>query len=306
VQTTDNIFLVRPSNFMFNTETAASNAFQNKINESQEMINQKVWDEFDAFAEKLRSHGVHVTVFDDTSSPLKPDAIFPNNWISLHPDGTVILYPMHAPNRRHERRQDIIDSLKNNFKINKIIDLSKYEAENRFLEGTGSIVFDHDNKLAYACLSPRTDKDILAEVCEILNYKAVPFYSHNQAVKEIYHTNVMMCIAEKFAVICMDSISDPIEREFISKSLTKTNHEIIDISFEQMNHFAGNMLAIKTKDNQSILALSQSSFDSLTLEQKNAIEKYSELVPLSIKTIETIGGGSARCVIAEVFSELKA
>lgn len=303
MQTTNNIFLVRPSNFGFNAETAVSNAFQNEINESQESIKQKVREEFDAFAAKLRSHGVHVTVFDDTISPVKPDAIFPNNWVSLHQDGTVILYPMCAPNRRYERRKDIIDSLKTNFKISQIIDLSKYEAENRFLEGTGSVVFDHVNRLAYACLSPRTDKDILAEVCEILNYKAVPFHSHDPAGKEIYHTNVMMCIAEKFAVICMDSISDQQEREFVSDSLTKTGHEIIDISFEQMNQFAGNMLAIKTTENHTILALSESSFESLTREQKNKIEKYSELVPLSIKTIETIGGGSARCVIAEVFSE---
>lgn len=305
MQTTNNIFVVKPSNFVFNAETAGSNAFQNKLNENQETINQQVWSEFDGFVMKLKAKGINVTVFEDTHSPQKPDSVFPNNWISLHPYGTMILYPMFAPNRRLERRRDLIDSLKTNFKITKIVDLSKYEAENRFLEGTGSIVFDHDNKLAYACLSPRTDKGILEEVCAILNYKPVAFYSHDQAGKEIYHTNVMMCIAEKFAVICLDSITDEHEKLAVSESLTKTGHEIIDISFEQMNHFAGNMLALKTNANKSILALSQSSFDILTSEQIATIEKYSELLPLAVHTIETIGGGSARCMIAEVFSEVK-
>ena len=223
----------------------------------------------------------------------------------MHPDGTMILYPMFAPNRRLERRQDLIDSLKTNFKITEVIDLSKYEAENRFLEGTGSIVFDHDNKLAYACLSPRTDSEILDEVCALLNYKPVSFYSHDQAGKEIYHTNVMMCIAEKFAVICLASITDQHERATVSESLLKTGHEIIDISFEQMSKFAGNMLALNTNGNKSILALSQSSLDSLTDDQIATIEKYSELLPLAVHTIEIIGGGSARCMIAEIFSEAK-
>lgn len=305
MQTTNNIFVVKPSNFVFNAETADSNAFQNKLNENQETINQQVWSEFDGFVMKLKAKGINVTVFEDTLSPQKPDSVFPNNWISLHPDGTMILYPMFAPNRRLERRRDLIDSLKTNFKITKIVDLSKYEAENRFLEGTGSIVFDHDNKLAYACLSPRTDKGILEEVCAILNYKPVAFYSHDQAGKEIYHTNVMMCIAEKFAVICLASITDEHERTAVSESLLQSGHEIIDISFEQMNHFAGNMLALNTNGNKSILALSKSSLDSLRDDQIATIEKYSELLPLPVHTIETIGGGSARCMIAEIFSEAK-
>lgn len=305
MQTTNNIFLVRPSNFIFNSETAGSNAFQNKLDENQETINQKVWDEFDEFAAKLKAKGVHVTVFEDTLLPQKPDAIFPNNWISIHPDGTLILYPMFAPNRRLERRQDLIDSLKTNFKITKVIDISKYEAENRFLEGTGSIVFDHDNKLAYACLSARTDSGILDEVCAILNYKPVSFYSHDQAGKEIYHTNVMMCIAEKFAVICLASITNEQVRTAVSESLLQTGHEIIDISFEQMNQFAGNMLGLKTNENKSILAMSQSSFNCLTSVQKAVLKNYSELLPLAVHTIETIGGGSARCMIAEIFSEEK-
>jgi len=301
MQSTKNILLIRPSNFDFNSETEESNAFQIKVNESEEVIKQKAFAEFEVFASTLKSKGINVFVFDDTVLPAKPDAIFPNNWVTFHSDGTVILYPMFALNRRHERRQDIIESLKKNFKVSNVVDLSKYEKENKFLEGTGSIVFDHDSKIAYACLSPRTDKELFIRVCDYLHYKPVYFHSHDKAGKEIYHTNVMMCIGEKFAVICLDTITDKQERENVSHSLADTGHQLIEITFEQMNHFAGNMLAIQTNDDKNILALSQSSFDSLTTNQRQEIEKFCELVPLSIKTIETIGGGSARCMIAEVF-----
>ena len=301
MQSTTNILLIKPSSFVFNVETAASNAFQIELHESEEEIREKKLREFEAFVTTLKSKGVNVFVFNDTIIPAKPDAIFPNNWVTFHADETVILYPMFAPNRRLERRLDIIDSLKENFKVTKILDLSKYEKEHRYLEGTGSIIFDHTNKIAYACLSPRTDKELFVEVCNYLNYKPVYFYAHDKGGKEIYHTNVMMCIGEKFSVICLDSINDNDERDLVCSSLTETGHEIIDITFEQMNNFAGNMLEIKTNNNKSILALSQSAFDSLTANQKNQLGKYIELVPLSIKTIETIGGGSARCMIAEVF-----
>ncbi len=301
MQTTKNILLIRPSNFVFNSETAFSNAFQNEVKESEETIKQKVFMEFEEFATKLKSKGANVFVFDDTNYPEKPDAVFPNNWVSFHSDGTVILYPMFAHNRRNERRKDIIDSLKKNFKVTNILDLSTYEKENRFLEGTGSIVLDRQNKIAYACLSPRTDKELFDKVCDYLHYKPICFHAHDKGGKEIYHTNVMMCIGEKFSVICLDSISDKKERELVFESLANTGHQVIDITFEQTNNFAGNMLAIQISDNKNILALSQSSFDSLTTNQKTELEKYGELVPLSIKTIETIGGGSARCMIAEVF-----
>lgn len=301
MQTTKNILLIRPSNFVFNSETAFSNAFQNEVKESEETIKQKVFMEFEEFATTLKSKGANVFVFDDTNYPEKPDAVFPNNWVSFHSDGTVILYPMFAHNRRNERRKDIIDSLKKNFKVTNILDLSTYEKENRFLEGTGSIVLDRQNKIAYACLSPRTDKELFDKVCDYLHYKPICFHAHDKGGKEIYHTNVMMCIGEKFSVICLDSISDKKERELVFESLANTGHQVIDITFEQTNNFAGNMLAIQISDNKNILALSQSSFDSLTTNQKNELEKYGELVPLSIKTIETIGGGSARCMIAEVF-----
>lgn len=305
MQTTKNVLLVRPSNFVFNTETAASNAFQVKINDSRDSVQQKVLAEFEAFATTLKSKGVNVFVFDDTPQPQKPDAIFPNNWVTFHADGTVILYPMCATNRQYERRPDIIDKLKEKFDITEVIDLSHYEKEKKYLEGTGSIIFDHDNKIAYACLSPRTDKNLFIELCNLMHYQPVSFLAHDKAGKEIYHTNVMMCIGEKFAAVCLDSISDEKERNLVTESFKRTGHEIINISFDQMSNFAGNMLEIKTNKEKNILALSKSAFDALKADQKKEIEKYCELTPLSIKTIETIGGGSARCMIAEIFLKPK-
>src|SRR3972149_322754 len=234
MQTTKNILLIRPSNFVFNTETAASNAFQIKMNDSTEDVKQKVFNEFEAFATTLKAKGINVFVFDDTPVPQKPDAIFPNNWVTFHNDGTVILYPMCASNRQFERRPDIIDKLKQDFKITKVVDLSHYEKEKRFLEGTGSIIFDHNNKVAYACLSPRTDKELFIKVCNLLQYNPIVFHAYDKGGKEIYHTNVMMCIGEKFAVVCLDSITDEEEKKLVSKSLSKTGHQIIDITFEQM------------------------------------------------------------------------
>ncbi|MBI1768907.1 MAG: amidinotransferase [Bacteroidetes bacterium] len=301
MQSTNRVFLVRPASFNYNTETALSNSFQNKIELPPSKVSKKAIEEFDGVAAKLTSKGVDVNVFDDTALPIKPDAIFPNNWISLHTNGTMVLYPMCTPNRRLERRQDIIESLRKKFKVTSTIDLTGYEKENRFLEGTGSVVFDHENKIAYACLSPRTDKKLFIELCQRLSYKPIYFSSLDQKGKEIYHTNVMMCIGDKFAVICLDSISDLTERKSVIESFAKTSHELIDISYEQMNRFAGNMLMLKTNSNSSILAMSESAYESLNNDQRKRIEKYGELVPLSIPTIETIGGGSARCMIAEIF-----
>lgn len=301
MQTTNNILLIRPANFIFNKQTATSNAFQIKVTESTEVIKQKAFAEFDAAAMTLKLKGMNVFIFDDTEFPKKPDAVFPNNWVTFHADGTIILYPMQATNRQFERRSDIIETFQQQFKINRIIDLSIHEKENRFLEGTGSIIFDHDNKMAYACLSPRTDKELFLEVCNLLQYKPIYFHAYDTSGIEIYHTNVMMCIGKKFAAIYLAGIADQNEKELVITSLSETGHQIIDISFEQMKNFVGNMLELTTNDNKSILALSQSAFDSLQAEQKKEIEKYCEFVPLSIKTIETIGGGSARCMIAEIF-----
>jgi hypothetical protein len=306
MQATNNILLIRPSNFVFNPETADSNSFQNNMaGLEKETVKQKVSEEFEGFVSTLKSKGVNLMIFDDTEFPQKPDAIFPNNWISFHSDGTVILYPMFAKNRREERRSDIVDELKKNFNITNIVDLSGYEKQYKFLEGTGSMVFDHINKIAYACLSARTDKELFIQVCEILNYKPVYFLAQDNNGKEIYHTNVMLCIGEKFAIICLDRIADKYEREIVSQSLSKTGHEIIEISNGQMNHFAGNMLVLQINSTKHILVSSQSAFDSLDDNQKKEIEKQCEIVPLPIKTIETIGGGSVRCMMAEVFLQPK-
>lgn len=304
MQTTSNILLIRPSNFAFNPETAITNTFQNEIKTQDiESVKRQAIEEFDLFAKTLKLKGVNVFIVDDTSSPVKPDAIFPNNWITFHANGTIIFYPMCTANRRVERRNDIIDLLTENFKIKDKLDLSEYEKENKFLEGTGSIVFDHVNKIAYACLSLRTNKELFIKVCEHLQYQPVYFNASDKNGHEIYHTNVMLCIGEKFAVVCLESITNLQEKAHLNKLLTETGHSVIDITFEQMNSFAGNMLEVRTNENKSILVLSQSSFDSLTKFQKSEISKYSELTPISIKTIETIGGGSARCMIAEIFSE---
>lgn len=297
---TNTVLLIRPASFGFNTETEGSNAFQNKVIERRDVIRDRALEEFDAFAAKLRSMGVNVEVYDDTSYPEKPDAIFPNNWISMHEDGKVILYPMLAENRRAERREDIIKELKEKFVVTDVLDLSEYEKEGKFLEGTGSIVFDHENKVAYACLSPRTNKELFLKVCEFLDYTPVHFGGYDRNGKEIYHTNVLMCIGERFSVICLDCINES-ESGYVGDMLADTGHELIPITTEQMESFAGNMLFLKTNENKHILVLSQTAFDSLNESQKNRLSKYRELVPLSINTIETIGGGSARCMIGEVF-----
>lgn len=301
MQSTPNIFMVRPANFGFNEETAASNAFQKKQSNNDGGQN-IVLAEFDKAVNRLRTAGVNVVVFDDTAVPVKPDAIFPNNWISVHQDGTLVLYPMYAPNRRLERRWDIVEQLKSQYDINNIIDLSHYENENRFLEGTGSIVFDHLHKMAYACLSPRTYKQLLEELCDKIGYKSFSFIAQDKAGKEIYHTNVMMCIAEKFAVVCLESIINDEERKHLVETLEHTNHEVIAISLQQMNSYAGNMLSLKSTSGNDLLVMSQSAYDVLNDEQKASINRYSKIVALQIPTIETIGGGSARCMMAEVFS----
>jgi hypothetical protein len=301
MQTTNHILLVKPAHFTFNKETAGSNAFQNVSTEKEEQIKQNVLREFENAVTTLKSKGVTVTVVEDTLLPVKPDAIFPNNWVSFHTDGTVVLYPMHAPNRRAERRLDVLEMLRKKFRIESVVDLSKYEENELFLEGTGSIVFDHQNKIAYACISPRTDRELFVELCNYLHYQPIYFIAADAKGKEIYHTNVMMCMAERFAVICLDSITNKNERAHVLQSLGKTNHEVIDITFEQMNHFAGNMLELRDNNGKHLLVMSKSAYDSLTSKQKMQIEKYAEAVPLTIKTIETIGGGSARCMIAEVF-----
>jgi len=300
MQATSHILMIRPVNFGFNEQTAESNAFQNKDDTGQKEIQDKALIEFNNLANTLRQNGVDVTVIDDTKEPHTPDSIFPNNWVSFHGDGNVFLYPMQAENRRLERREDIISQLEDKFKVHHIVDLSRFEADNKFLEGTGSMVLDRDNKIAYACISPRTDRDVLAVFCEQTGYKALSFDAVDEHGKAIYHTNVLMCLGSKFAVICLDSVPNPHERVVVVESLRSTQKEIIDISFAQMNRFAGNMLEVKNKDGEHLIVMSQSAFNSLYHEQKVALGKYGKLVYSDINTIEKNGGGSARCMIAEV------
>lgn len=291
--------MIRPVSFGYNDQTAESNTFQNKTSDQQQ-VQANALAEFEGLVNVLRENKVNVTVIDDTTEPHTPDSIFPNNWVSFHNSGEVFLYPMQAENRRHERREDIINKLKDHFKINQVIDLSSFENESKFLEGTGSMVLDRENKIAYACLSPRTDEDVLNAFCKEADYAAIPFHAFNEAGVAIYHTNVLMCVGSKFAVICLDSITNATEKEHVINSVKNTGKEIINISFEQMNHFAGNMLEVKNTDNDTVIVMSQSAYSSLTGQQITALSKYGKLVYADIHTIENTGGGSARCMIAEV------
>ncbi|MFA6249330.1 MAG: arginine deiminase-related protein [Mucilaginibacter sp.] len=303
-QSTANILMIRPVAFGFNTQTAESNAFQNR-DDDQQAVQQKAVQEFDVFVKVLRDNGVSVTVINDTPEPHTPDSIFPNNWVSFHDNGDIFLYPMQAGNRRLERREDIIRQLEETFKANHVIDLSRFEAKNQFLEGTGSMVLDRENKIAYACLSPRTNAEVLKAFCDYTGYKAVTFDAFDQNGQAIYHTNVLMAIGSKFVVICLDSITNEQEKEAVISSLKSTGKEIIDITFDQMNHFAGNMLEVKSANGGSLVVMSQAAYNSLTSEQKVGLEKYGKLVYADINTIETNGGGSARCMMAEVHLEVR-
>ena len=298
-QSTSNILMIRPVSFGFNEQTAESNAFQNR-DADQQAVQDKALAEFDRFVKTLEHAGVQVTVVNDTPQPHTPDSIFPNNWVSFHGDGTIFLYPMQAENRRLERREDIITGLEDKFKVGHVIDLSRFEADHRFLEGTGSMVLDRENKIAYACLSPRTDKQVLDLFCEQAGYKAISFDAADEHGKAIYHTNVLMCVGSKFAVICADSIPNPHERIVVLDSLKSNQKEVITISFEQMNHFAGNMLEVKNNKGETLIVMSKNAYEALNSQQKTTLEKYGSLVYADINTIETNGGGSARCMMAEV------
>lgn len=299
-QNTLHILMIRPARFGYNPQTAASNTFQKKEDTEVENVQRTALVEFDNAVQKLQSKGVNVHVFDDTLEPWKPDAVFPNNWISFHEDGSVILYPMLAENRRWERRTDIIENLSKNFKLGRRIDLSAYEDEKRYLEGTGSIVLDREKKLCYACISPRTDKVVLKDFCEKMGYNPIIFQASDMQGKPVYHTNVVMCVAKEFLVICMTAIKEQHEKESIRKNCKKP---IIEISMDQMAHFAGNMLEIENREGKRLMVMSEQAYKSLTPEQIMVIEHEDEIVCIPIETIEKNGGGSARCMMAEIFLE---
>ncbi len=298
------LLMIRPVAFGLNLQTAGSNAFQNK-NAPQNQVQQKALKEFDDFAVKLRAVKIDVTVIEDTLKPHTPDSIFPNNWVSFHADCSVFLYPMQAENRRLERRDDILDQLSKRFTINQINDLSSFENQNQFLEGTGSMVLDRENKLAYACLSTRTHPQVLEIFCTESGYKSITFNAVDGQNLPIYHTNVLMCIGKYFVIICLDTIISESEKNILLKSFKATNKEVITISLAQMNHFAGNMLEVKNEEGENYLILSAAAFNSLTDEQKTKLSSYAKILYADLQTIETNGGGSARCMLAEVCLPLK-
>lgn len=304
-QTTNSILMIRPINFRMNEQTAVNNYYQEALDLKNAEINKKAQFEFDTYVDKLRSHGIEVIVISDTDDFDTPDALFPNNWISFHEDGTVALYPMFAENRRHERREDILDVLEEKgFLIENVVDYTSAEEEEIFLEGTGSLLLDRVNKKAYCALSPRADEDLFIEFCEDFEYTPVIFTAYQTVEgkrKPIYHTNVMMCLAETFAVICLDTIDDKQERKNVIKHLKEDRKQIIEITENQVTHFAGNMLQVKGSNNERFLVMSQAAFDCLTLTQIQQITKHCKIISSSLETIETCGGGSARCMMAEIF-----
>jgi len=303
MQNTSHILMVRPVKFAYNAETAVNNSFQVASNDSS--VQQKALLEFDAFVTKLRANVIDVTVVQDSPEPHTPDSIFPNNWISFHEGGNIYLYPMFAVNRRKERKQDVLDAVNKKFIVKNTTDLTQKENDNIFLEGTGSMVLDRAAKIAYACISPRTDKKLLQEFCDKEGYAATSFTANDQNGDAIYHTNVMMCVAGKYVVICLESITNAKEKDHVVQTIEKSGKAIIAITLEQMNRFAGNMLQVINDKGQPFLIMSTQAFESLTAEQIKKLETYNPILHSDIKTIETNGGGSARCMMAEVFLTLR-
>ena len=309
-QTTNSILMIRPVAFRMNEQTAVNNYYQKVLEGlTKEEVNAKAQLEFDTFVTKLRILGIQVYVVDDILSSNTPDSIFPNNWISFHENGDVVLYSMFAENRRAERREDVLDILEDNgFVINEIMDYTSAEEDGFFLEGTGSIVLDRVNGKAYCALSPRSDEELFIEFCEDFEYSPIlfeAFQTVNGERKLIYHTNVMMCVGDTFAVVCAESIDDKKERKIVLDSLRGDGKEVILISEEQLNHFAGNMLELRGTDDRPYLVMSQSAFQSLTKKQIAQLEEHVTIVSSNLDTIEACGGGSARCMMAEIFLPLE-
>ncbi|MCP1994773.1 citrulline utilization hydrolase CtlX [Flavobacterium sp. HSC-61S13] len=305
-QTTNTILMIRPVAFRMNEQTAVNNYYQKVLDHTTPAtVNAKAQAEFDAFVAKLQAVGVEVIVVNDTLSPDTPDSVFPNNWISFHDSGDVVLYPMFAENRRLERREDILDILEEKgYPTKDIMDYTSAEEDGIFLEGTGSLLIDRENEKVYCALSPRADEELVIEFCEDFEMDPVIFEAYqtvNGERKLIYHTNVMMCLAETFAVICSDCIDDKQERKIVLKHLKESGKEIITITEEQVNSFAGNMLQVRGANDERFLVMSTSAYQSLTAQQIKAIEKHCKIIHSSLDTIEACGGGSARCMMAEVF-----
>ncbi|MCI0750907.1 MAG: arginine deiminase-related protein [Flammeovirgaceae bacterium] len=293
------VMMIRPAAFGFNSQTAGSNAFQSEVLDVTN-VSSKAIDEFDRMVAKLEAHDIDVIIIQDTPIPEKPDAIFPNNWISFQPDGSIVLYPMMAENRRWEVRKDIVEQIEKKFSVTKVIDLSGSANTNIFLEGTGSVVFDHVNKIAYANRSPRTHEQLLRHLCEKISYRYLLFDAVDEKGTSIYHTNVVMCIGATFVTICLDAIKNDEDQEALLERFSQTGHKVVAISYAQMNAFAGNMLEVQTKSGDPVVLLSEKAYQTLLPGQIDVISKHADLIPLTIETIEKVGGGSVRCMVAGI------
>jgi len=300
-QTACDVLMIRPVRFAGNEQTAASNRFQHLGTSNNSTAQTQALSEFDALATALIRTGVNVHVFDDSPEPHTPDSIFPNNWVSFHADGTVVLYPMLAENRRQERRNDLLErlSVELGFRITRILDMTAHEREGKFLEGTGSLVLDRVNRIAYACISPRTDVDVLGDFAQQLDYDVVAFEAQDRGGTAIYHTNVLMCVGTGFAAVCSACIREA-ERAAVVGALRTTGHEIVELSLEQLAEFAGNMLELRSARGETLIAMSQRALDSLSPQQRSTLGRSGTLIAAAIPTIETLGGGSVRCMLAEI------
>ncbi|GLU56778.1 hypothetical protein Dfri01_62390 [Dyadobacter frigoris] len=299
--------MIRPVQFGFNNETAGSNEFQQKeyAIKTNQIAQEKAQEEFDLMISQLSLTGLDLHIFDDTDEVYRPDAVFSNNWISFHQSGKVVLYPMMAENRRAERRLDIIEELKKDFLVEEVIDLTHFENEGKFLEGTGSMVLDRRYKIAYACLSPRTHAEVLDAFAEALGYEIVTFSASDENDKAIYHTNVLMCVGDIFAIVCLEAIKNPDERLKVRRILEDTNKYIIEISLDQVRHFAGNMLMVRNLKGDKFLMMSTQAYDALTEKQHEILLDYAKIIHTDLSIIEGYGGGSARCMMTEIHLPLR-
>ena len=302
MQTADTILMVRPAAFVFNEQTAANNYFQQQTDGP---VHDKALQEFDAMVATLREKGIQVMVMDDTPEPVKPDAIFPNNWFCTSASGFLNIFPMFAPNRREEKRDEILQHLSQAYEIRDVYDWTEFEAEDMYLEGTGSMVIDHVLKIVYACLSPRTHPSLVQKFAKINGYQAITFTAKDDNGQLIYHTNVMLSIGDGYAVLCADAIEDDAERIAVIQLLASTGRDVVPITLQQMKAFAGNMLQVRNQEGESFIVMSRTAFDSLEAYQKEALERFGALLPIDVTTIETVNGGSVRCMMAEIFLQPK-
>lgn len=299
MQTTSKILMIRPARFAFNVETAQNNYFQQKV--ESDSVAEKALKEFDAIVQLLQRNDVDVTVIQNKPDPPTPDALFPNNWFSSHITGELVLYPMFAVNRRLERSPEIIDILRRKMNHRKLVDLTHWENDGEFLEGTGSMVLDRHKRIAYCCRSPRTSEKVLTDFCSLMSYDAIIFDALDKEGNPIYHTNVMMSVGLQVAVVCLESIRDTADRQKVISALTATGKIIVDISLDQVTHFAGNMLEVKSRNGTPLMVMSASARKALTSSQETTISTFNRIVASDLQTIETVGGGSARCMMAEIF-----